>query len=334
MEQLVIKPIEDQLDGVDNLDQLSATAQEGSASIVVQFKLGTDFDLAAIDVQRRVDTARVYMPTDLDPPAVYKNGASRAAPRHRGQLDLALAAAARRPRQQSDQAADRVRFQTCRPSTSMVPPTASSTCSPIRRARRHGRDARRHLQRGCRQQRERAGRHHDAADAGNDRCGPRLHRSSEDSAAIPLSPPTVLQYPVKSTQDRRRCAGRGQPRRDAHASRTTTGNRASTSSIGRNINADEIKSTAIARDAHEGNRGAIPAAEIQRRSTRRPTIQQKSLNGVWQSLIEGIVLTAIVMLLFLHAWRNAVVVMIAIPTSILATFIVMKLSASISTRCR
>ncbi|MBD5656147.1 MAG: efflux RND transporter permease subunit, partial [Candidatus Eremiobacteraeota bacterium] len=50
-----------------------------------------------------------------------------------------------------------------------------------------------------------------------------------------------------------------------------------------------------------------------------------SVNGVLQSLIEGIALTAIVMLLFLHAWRNAVVVMIAIPSSLLATFIVMKL---------
>jgi HAE1 family hydrophobic/amphiphilic exporter-1 len=76
MEKLVIKPIEDQLDGVDHLDLLTATAQEGTASVIVQFKLGTDLDLAAVDVQRRVDTARVYMPADLDPPGVYKNGAS------------------------------------------------------------------------------------------------------------------------------------------------------------------------------------------------------------------------------------------------------------------
>jgi HAE1 family hydrophobic/amphiphilic exporter-1 len=50
-----------------------------------------------------------------------------------------------------------------------------------------------------------------------------------------------------------------------------------------------------------------------------------SINGVLQSLLEGIFLTAIVMLLFLHAWRNALVVMISIPTSLLATFIVMRL---------
>ena len=74
MERMVIKPIEDQMAGIDNLDEISANAQEGSAVVVVQFKMGTNIDLAAIDVQRRVDVARVYMPTDLDPPVVTKAG--------------------------------------------------------------------------------------------------------------------------------------------------------------------------------------------------------------------------------------------------------------------
>jgi multidrug efflux pump subunit AcrB len=65
MEKLVVKPIEDQLDGMENLDRLAATAQEGSAVIVARFKLDTDLNYETIDVQRRVDTARVYMPTDL-----------------------------------------------------------------------------------------------------------------------------------------------------------------------------------------------------------------------------------------------------------------------------
>ncbi|MGA9274285.1 MAG: efflux RND transporter permease subunit, partial [Candidatus Cybelea sp.] len=77
MERLIVKPIEDQLADLDNLDQLSATAQEGVASIIVQFKLGTNLDIAAINVQSGVDTARVYLPADLDPPSVYKNGASQ-----------------------------------------------------------------------------------------------------------------------------------------------------------------------------------------------------------------------------------------------------------------
>ena len=80
MERLIIKPIEDQIDGIDNLDKMSATAQEGQASVIVQFKLDTNIDYAAIDVQRRVDTARVYMPTDLDPPVVDKSAGSQQSP--------------------------------------------------------------------------------------------------------------------------------------------------------------------------------------------------------------------------------------------------------------
>jgi hypothetical protein len=77
MEKLIIKPIEDQLDGIEHLDQMTATAQEGSAVVVVQFQLDTDLNYAAIDVQHRVDTARTYMPTDLVPPDVEKNGADQ-----------------------------------------------------------------------------------------------------------------------------------------------------------------------------------------------------------------------------------------------------------------
>src|ERR1700681_1535690 len=86
MERLVIKPIEDQLDGIEHLDRVTATAQEGRAVIGVQFKLDTNLDFSAIDVQRRVDTARVFMPTDLDPPIVDKSAGDQQAPI----LELAL----------------------------------------------------------------------------------------------------------------------------------------------------------------------------------------------------------------------------------------------------
>jgi len=50
------------------------------------------------------------------------------------------------------------------------------------------------------------------------------------------------------------------------------------------------------------------------------------LFGVLQTLLEGIVFTGIAMLFFLRSWRNALVVMIAIPTSLLVTLFVMKLA--------
>jgi HAE1 family hydrophobic/amphiphilic exporter-1 len=52
---------------------------------------------------------------------------------------------------------------------------------------------------------------------------------------------------------------------------------------------------------------------------------EQQLFGVLQTLLEGIVFTGITMLFFLHSWRNAVVVMVAIPASLLVTFFLMKL---------
>ncbi len=55
------------------------------------------------------------------------------------------------------------------------------------------------------------------------------------------------------------------------------------------------------------------------------TFTEQQLESVEHTLVEGIVLTAVVMLFFLKSWRNAVVVMIAIPTSLGVTLFVMKM---------
>ncbi len=54
------------------------------------------------------------------------------------------------------------------------------------------------------------------------------------------------------------------------------------------------------------------------------TAQQ--ITAVWHTLAQGILLTGIVMLFFLRSWRNAVVVLIAIPSSLFIAFTIMKLA--------
>src|SRR5690606_34301265 len=51
----------------------------------------------------------------------------------------------------------------------------------------------------------------------------------------------------------------------------------------------------------------------------------ESANAVIIDLVLAIVLVAIIMLLFLHSFRNALIVMVAIPSSLVATFIGMYL---------
>lgn len=53
------------------------------------------------------------------------------------------------------------------------------------------------------------------------------------------------------------------------------------------------------------------------------TYSQAQVDGVVRTVLEAVVLVAIVMLLFLKSWRNAIVVLVAIPTSLAVTLLAM-----------
>jgi HAE1 family hydrophobic/amphiphilic exporter-1 len=51
-----------------------------------------------------------------------------------------------------------------------------------------------------------------------------------------------------------------------------------------------------------------------------------ALKGIQKNLFEGIIITAVVLLLFLKSWRSSLIVLVAIPTSLISTFFMMYLS--------
>jgi HAE1 family hydrophobic/amphiphilic exporter-1 len=59
----VIVPLEEQINGVENMTYMTSSAgNDGSASITVNFKVGTNPDLAAVNVQNRVSRAASLLP--------------------------------------------------------------------------------------------------------------------------------------------------------------------------------------------------------------------------------------------------------------------------------
>jgi len=56
------------------------------------------------------------------------------------------------------------------------------------------------------------------------------------------------------------------------------------------------------------------------------TFIDSSLKEIKRNLIEGIITTALVLLLFLRDWRSSLIVLVAIPTSLVSTFFVMYLN--------
>lgn len=62
----VIVPLEEQINGVENMTYMTSTASNnGSATITIFFKQGTDPDQAAVNVQNRVTKATSLLPTEV-----------------------------------------------------------------------------------------------------------------------------------------------------------------------------------------------------------------------------------------------------------------------------
>lgn len=71
-ERLLVRPMEKELRGVEGLKEMRATADEGQASITLEFEAGFDNDQALDDVREKVDIAKTELPSDTDEPAIHE----------------------------------------------------------------------------------------------------------------------------------------------------------------------------------------------------------------------------------------------------------------------
>ncbi len=326
MEKLVVKPIEDQLDGMENLDRLSATAQEGQAVVIARFKLDTDLNYETIDVQRRVDTARVYMPADLVPPVVQKFSNS-----NEPIIDEAVTSKKMTAAALSDLVTQRLVPELKTVKGVLDVQTAGNTPREI------------HV---YPDQTRLLGVSTTLLDINNaltynnaNLPGGRVDSPTQETTvsvhADIEAPEDILQIPMQVLNGSQIGVAQASLKigdvasvDDGHQENRLpsryNGAPSILLSIQRQNDSDTVKTTAGVRAAFAKLKSAYPDVKFTEVDA-DAEYTQASVNGVLQSLVEGIFLTAIVMLLFLHAWRNAAVVMIAIPVSLLATFVVMKL---------
>lgn len=69
-ERLLVRPMEKELQSISGLKQMSGTAGEGFASVLLEFDAGFDGDQAIADVRERVDAAKSQLPAATDEPSV------------------------------------------------------------------------------------------------------------------------------------------------------------------------------------------------------------------------------------------------------------------------
>ena len=77
VETLLARPLEQALASAPGVEQITSSSSEGRASVRVQFAYGTNLDEAASDLRVRVDRRRSTLPDDIDPPTIYKYDVSQ-----------------------------------------------------------------------------------------------------------------------------------------------------------------------------------------------------------------------------------------------------------------
>jgi HAE1 family hydrophobic/amphiphilic exporter-1 len=72
IEEDVTDVLEEQLNTISGVRKISSTSSQGFSIIVVEFNLDLDLDSAAQDVRDKVARARIHLPRDVEPPVVDK----------------------------------------------------------------------------------------------------------------------------------------------------------------------------------------------------------------------------------------------------------------------
>lgn len=72
MENLVSRPLEEAFSSAPGVEEITSSSTEGSTSVRVSFVYGTNLDEAANELRVRLDRRRSSLPEDMEPPIMYK----------------------------------------------------------------------------------------------------------------------------------------------------------------------------------------------------------------------------------------------------------------------
>lgn len=72
VETLLVRPLEQELRDLENLEHISSTSTTGHASVFLEFNINADKDQAMDDTRQRVDLATSQLPSDANDPTVHE----------------------------------------------------------------------------------------------------------------------------------------------------------------------------------------------------------------------------------------------------------------------
>lgn len=346
IETLVTKPIEDSVSAIGGLKKLSSTSSEGISSIRMEFEIGTDLNDAAADVRSKLDALRNALPQDAKAPVLIKADIG-AVP----VISLSVSSDRRSPLELRSLADDKLKVQ-----LSKIPGVAAVAVSggDVREVRVEVDKSRLEAyglsiaQVVSALKAENLNLPSGSIEEGRRTSAVRVMGEFTDPKQVSaVRIPNALGNPNLTISDVARV-------RDTvvKPNTHTRVNRASSIalSIQKQSDANTVKVVDAVRETlaeltgdrsllGEGSGGhAAKKAEQNATASQggglppdirvsvamdQSTFIKDTLHDVYQSLIEGALLAVLIVFLFLHSLRGTVIVGLAIPISMIATFLVM-----------
>ena len=315
IESDVVEPLEEAVTTIEGVKTVSSTSAQGRASVTVEFALERDIDLALQDVQTRVAQAARDLPREIDPPTISKTN-----PEDRPIMWLNLSGD-RSPRELADFVRNVLKdeFQTLpgvgevnlggylernvrvwldARKMEAVGLTAEDVVAAIRR--QHIEVPAGRIETGTREMNVRA-----EGEALDVREFAAIVVASREGAPIRLSDVAIVE---DGLEDRRRVArSQGRPALGFGIKKQ------------RGANAVEVAHAVKAK--MEEVRPRLPEGLVLSVNFDGTVFIEEAIHEIEWALVLAAFLTGIVCWLFLGSWSSTVNVLLAIPTSIIGTFI-------------
>lgn len=316
IEQDVIKPLENSLSSLSNLKHMTAMARPEKAQIILEFEFWANADYASIDATKYVNAVRSKLPDGIDDPVVIKRDVN-AAPIMEVSI-LADKPLAEVYSQASNVFVERLQRAGGVADVQLDGGRDKEIAVDV------DKDKLAFYNVSIDQIASRIKTENSLQPAGsvytNDKeVNVRLtaqYQSPAELAGIHITTASGMRVPLSALADIKE--------RDARVSRyaRTDGQDVVSLSIYKNSDANLVDTAKAAREQLDSLRAEYPEYTFLV-ITDSSRFVEDSLANTLEALVEGLCTTGLVLYLFLRGWRSTAAVLIAIPTSLIATFFAM-----------
>ncbi|MEX2446409.1 MAG: efflux RND transporter permease subunit [Dehalococcoidia bacterium] len=316
IEAQVTRPIEDAVSGLANLDQIASTSGEGFSAVTVVFTDAADADRISTDVERQVSTVANGFPEDAGRPSVLKLDLNQVPV-----MQLALTDDSLQPEQLYELAdeqvlpfierlngvsraelvggardeilveVDPIRLATYGVSLQQVQAALASANTSV-----PGGSV------------GRAGQQYDLQVSGRMERPEELGEVQVAGGVRVADVATVSRVATEQSQVTR-----------------VNGQQAILIAIGQSTGSNLTDVTDAVRANLDDARSGLPATSALVVVQDNTPFVRESILGIQEELALAVILTSVILLMFLHKWRAAGIVLLSIPATLLATFIAMQL---------